>query len=526
MKETVIAIVGGGATAVSLVDALIREAKAAAVTPRLVIYLIESRRLRGRGLAYEDDLATNLLNTRAGFITPFPDRPGHFLAWLERNGAIWRHEFPDLTVEADTFAPRPLFGLYLECMLSELGGELLRLGGTLVPVGAEAIDIERTAEGRLVVATNTALTIRADRVVLSCGNLQAREHMELDGRRGFYASPYPVRRLVHEIPKDVAVAVIGARLSGIDATLGLLAAGHRGPLAMISRSGYLPSVRGTQGRYTPTVLTRETIERHLARRGALPLATIVGLVAEEIARAGGARLAEGAPLPALPPAPPADPLAFLEAEIAAAAGPRPWQAVLYATNGLVDTLWRALPDAERRLFLERHQAAWMAYRVSIPVENARRLLDAGRAGRLAFRSGRSRVCARADGGFDVAFEGSAAAERFDAVICAYGSSRDPRRLESRLVQNLLARGLVRPHRDGGLDVEPRTGLAIAADASVVPNLSVLGELTAGVHFFTSALEINARHAGVQARAIVGDLTQSSERGAVRASDLRIADIAV
>lgn len=509
MKEAVIAIVGGGATAISLLDALIREAKALPEQPRLVVYMIESRRLRGRGLAYDDDLASNLLNTRAGFITPFPDRPGHFHAWIVANGATWRHEFPHLTVDAGTFAPRPLFGLYLECMLSELGGELMRIGGTLIPVGAEAIDIERTPEGQLLVETDTALTIRADRVVLSCGNLQAREHDAMAARPGFYAAPYPIRRLVHEIPKEASVAVIGARLSAIDAALGLLGAGHRGPVAMVSRSGYLPSVRGTQGRYAPAILTRERIEQHVARHGVLPLRTLAGWIVDEVARAGGGRLPDDAPMP---PAPPADPLAFLEAEIAASAGPRPWQAVLYATNGLVDTIWRALPEAERRLFLERYQAAWMAYRVSIPVENAQRMLDAGRAGRLVFRSGPSRVAAQAEGGFAVTIGAGpeAAPERFDAVVCAYGSSRDPRRLDSRLVGNLLGRGLVRPHRYGGLDVDPQTGQAIAADGGPVPTLTVLGELTAGVHFFTSALEINARHAGVQAKGIIAAIAGAQQ----------------
>lgn len=504
MKETVIAVVGGGATAVSLIDSLVREAKTAPGCPRLVVYTIDNRRLRGRGLAYDDDVASNLLNTRAGFITPFPDRPGHFFTWLRENGAVWRHEFPDLVVEPETFVPRPLFGLYLECMLSALGGELLRIGGSLVSVGAEAIDIERTADGRFVVGTDTALTIRADHVVLSCGNLQVDEHEALAKRPGFHASPYPIRRMVHEIARDARVAVIGARLSAIDAIMGLFAAGHRGPIAMVSRSGYLPSVRGTQGRYAPTLLTRAHVEAHVLRHGGLSLATLVGWVEEEIARAGGGRLQAGTPIP---PRPPSDPLAFLESEIAQAQAPRPWQAVLYATNGIVDLLWRALPEAERLLFLDRFQAAWMAYRVSIPVENARRMLDAGREGRLGFRSGASHVAARGDGGFDVAIgEGpDARVERFDAVVCAYGSSRDPRRLASRLVQSLIARGLVRPHRHGGLDVATGSGAAIAADGSVVRNLSILGELTAGANFFTSALEINARHAAAAAKAVIASI---------------------
>ncbi len=79
-------------------------------------------------------------------------------------------------------------------------------------------------------------------------------------------------------------------------------------------------------------------------------------------------------------------------------------------------------------------------------------------------------------------------------------------MDSTLVRNLLRRGLARGHRHGGLDVEPDSGRVVDVLGRTSPNLSALGELTAGVHFFTSALEINARHAERQARAILGRLT--------------------
>lgn len=37
------------------------------------------------------------------------------------------------------------------------------------------------------------------------------------------------------------------------------------------------------------------------------------------------------------------------------------------------------------------------------------------------------------------------------------------------------------------------------------NLSILGELTAGANFFTSALEINARHAAAAAKAVIASI---------------------
>lgn len=492
MKSNVIAVVGGGASAVSFLDSLAREYRDTARRP-LTVFLVEKRRFTGRGLAYDADLSTNLLNTRAGYITPFPDKPGHFYGWLTTNRHQWEEDFPGLAVDEQTFVPRPLFGLYLEYMMSELSGRLAQLGINLVQLRAEVLDMHRTNDGDVILRTDTSLTIRADQVILSCGNLQSREYSALDAHPGFHSSPYPIKRLTRTIDKDAGVAILGARLSAIDIALGLAGAGHRGPMTMVSRSGYYPSVRGTQGRYVPRVLTLERIRQEVRKAGGrLALATLVGLAVEECAHAGCGDVSTLM----LPPAPPRDPLAWFEAEIAAAARPRPWQAVLYATNSFVDYAWQYLDEADKVLFLKHYQAAWMAYRVSIPVENAEKLVALAKAGRLRFANGTAEVATRAGGGFDVALSGPAgrAEHGFDAVIGAFGSPRDPALLDSRLVANLLGSGLARAHRHGGIDVDGDTNRLIDAHGWTVPNIRVIGELTSGVYFFTSVLEINARHA--------------------------------
>jgi uncharacterized NAD(P)/FAD-binding protein YdhS len=51
-----------------------------------------------------------------------------------------------------------------------------------------------------------------------------------------------------------------------------------------------------------------------------------------------------------------------------------------------------------------------------------------------------------------------------------------------------------PHKFGGIAVDTDSYCVIGADGKINSQLRAVGELTAGVFFFTSALDINARHA--------------------------------
>jgi uncharacterized NAD(P)/FAD-binding protein YdhS len=505
MKSNVVAIVGAGATAVSLIASLADAAELAPFYDGLTIFVIDKKRFLGRGLAYDLDLPSNLLNTRAGHITPFADKPGHFYRWLQENRKIWEDEFPGLVVERETFAPRPLFGLYLEHMMNEIAGRLAQLGVSLVPIRAEVTDILRASSNDLHVITDTALTIRADYAVLCCGNLASNEHAALRNYERFFVTPYPLQRVTKAIPRDAKVAIIGARLSAVDAALGLAASGHHGPLAMISRSGYFPTVRGTQGRYRPQVATLAKIEERVRCQGQLTLGDLFTIVVAEIRHAGG----DAPDFANLPPLPPADPLGFFEAEIAAAARPRLWQAVLYATNAFIDFAWQWLDPADKKKFLDNYLAAWLSYRVSIPVENAQRLVTIAKSGQLSSRSGAVSIVPNPSGGFKVKPAAADNEEEFDAVICAFGTPRKATDLASRLVQSLLDRGIARAQPFGGIDVVATTGNLIDGRGHAISNIWAIGELTNGVYLFTSVLEINARHAAHIAQDLVRQLSRSN-----------------
>jgi uncharacterized NAD(P)/FAD-binding protein YdhS len=483
----VITIVGGGATALSFLYnflGLIDAAKATATT----VYLVEKRGVFGAGAAYAPDAASNLLNTKTGFITPFHDRPGDFHAWLRANEAGWRLQFPDFVLDEHSYAPRPLFGMYLRKQMAGLVKQALEKNVRIIQVDAEVKDVAQVGAS-YVTRTDCSLSLTSDYVFLCCGTLPAKSRAPASP--AILAHPYPIEELPHKIARDARVAIAGARLSCIDAVIGLVERGHAGPIVIHSRSGHFPSVRGTQGRIVPQLLTAQHLRALGAAKGKLSLGELVQLVGAEIALQSGAG-AGAAPAGFTPPAPPADLGAYLRREIALADHPRIWQAVLYSTNAIIDQLWDVLSDADKQVFLEQHFSTFMSYRVSIPQENARKLLAYLESGQLRFQAGPFSV-ALDNAGKPTVTAADGTVQHYDAVINAVGSPRAISELDSDLLASLLKRGTVAEHRFGGIAIDPVTYQVIDAGGGRT-RLFALGELTTGTFFFTSALDINARHA--------------------------------
>src|SRR6202162_3042283 len=100
---TTIAIIGGGVSGTLTAFHLIRQR-----TPARVL-LIDQRPGFGLGLAYSTPSLRHLLNVPAGKISALPDQPDHFLNWLRENH--------DPTATEKTFAPRAVFGRYIQSLL-------------------------------------------------------------------------------------------------------------------------------------------------------------------------------------------------------------------------------------------------------------------------------------------------------------------------------------------------------------------------------------------------------------------------
>jgi uncharacterized NAD(P)/FAD-binding protein YdhS len=483
--KTSLVIVGCGATAISFLHRhldFVKNGEAQVKT----IYVFEQRDVFGCGSAYEPDIASNLLNTKTRFITPFPDRPGDFKNWLDLNKSKWQRAFPDFDAEPDSYAPRPLFGLYLVEQIRAIVRRAAAVDVRVVLLHAEVQDIISKDSG-LVVHTNCGLAISASKVFLFCGTL-AKKPGRLGGDPRIRERPYPLTEWLSAVQPNEDIGIVGARLSAIDTVIALMELGHRGKVRVHSRSGFFPAVRGTQGRIVTERLSVEAVNKLVAKKGLLELQDLANLFQEELALHDPRFLKQSLSLPT----PPSDIERYLEDEIKAASHPRPWQAVLYATNGFIESIWRALSADAQSEFMSKYFGMFMAYRVSIPIENAKRILSYLKDARLEFVAGKTDEPSSRDEG--IILRSQDKAYRYDRLIYAIGVPRNAEMLESVLLDNLFRRGMVTAHPMGGIQINAETYKVVSAVTQRQSEIYAVGELTVGQNFFTSALEINARHA--------------------------------
>jgi len=168
-----------------------------------------------------------------------------------------------------------------------------------------------------------------------------------------------------------------------------------------------------------------------------------------------------------------------------------------------------MPDEDKKRFLG-YSSWWMAYRVSIPIENALKIKSLVESGQLSIIKGELQSI-EYNGRFNlkVAKQSKRYFRGYDAVVVATGTPRDVTKFDNLLVQNIIQQGIGCVDPFGGLKVSAESGGLINQSGCVDDRITVLGELTSGAFFFTSALEINSRHSTQRAEYVLARLSQTS-----------------
>ncbi|MXX62216.1 MAG: hypothetical protein F4112_15555 [Holophagales bacterium] len=490
-----VAIIGGGASGVALAARIVEHLPAGLSTANLSIALFDARGCDG-GNAYAPDAPSNLMNTTCGAIDRVYGGSFGILEWAEENPGKWQPYVERADLEAGAYIPRPVVGLYLSDLLDHARRQAADRGFCLDLVVDEVIDISPPGDpdAEYVVHSRAGGDCKARYVYLAVGHLERCRTEDYQHQARYRHNPYPIAGLVEEIPERASVGVIGTRLTAIDVALGLAAAGHAGSIHCVSRRGRLPAVRADRGKYRFKELEREDLRRRLLRetRSKLRLSDIAAMLGREIEHAEGRHLSLGEIVHD-----DRSPIDYYEREIALAAGrARPWQAVLYATNRNIDLLWHHLHEDDRQLLMSEWLNDWLTYRASIPRENAERVLAMMKSGQLTVQGGARKFEYDSEAGSFRIQLASGGPLQVEYLVSATGFANRIEQADSRLMKNLLSRGLVVPHRYGGVDcvfetgqVRPRAGAAAGES-----RIFALGPLTSGVYFFTTALEIIARQA--------------------------------
>ncbi len=369
-----VAIIGGGAS--GLLTAIQILSQSRRLGPR--VYLIERQDTFGFGAAYSTTDPSHLLNTRAGNMSGFPDRPDHFIDWLRANS-----EDGAASVSTTSFVSRQTYGRYLRSLLHDAVTGAAAAGRFYI-VPDEAVSIRAIPGGRFCIRLALGKDLEADCAVLAIGN-PAPDPPDV-GDNGVLASPPyiadPWSCGISSIASNEGrILVLGTGLTMVDAVLSLAREGHRGPMIAMSRRGLIP------------------------RRHALT-----------------------AP-PDPPPAPPvlmsnivADLRSVRRTVRRQALSGRDWREIIDTLRPVTAAYWRSLPRPEQQRFLRHLRAWWEVYRHRLAPEVADKLDALVNGGKLEIVRGRLKSL-------------SLSGRRAAPGVCYLDASRDRREQANFCVEN-------------------------------------------------------------------------------------------
>ncbi|WP_433003652.1 FAD/NAD(P)-binding protein [Kribbella sp. CA-294648] len=438
-----IGIIGAGAAGVSLLDALAQQVDR---TKAGSIAVFEGAPSLWRGRAYQPDLDAVRVNAPPVLMSVRHQDPQHYQRWV-----AGRDEYLDPLLGAP-IVPRAVYGDYLEATATA-AIEQLREHGWRVEV------VRDWATGVSPLRAAGGATYQADQVVLSVGGGRPTDHYGLAGSPGFVQDPYPLETTLAGIRTDSHVAVIGSGLTAIDIVAGLTAAGHTGPITLLSRRGVLPEVQQRPVKLDFRHLRRETLPSTFRE--------LVSLLEAELAECGQKLTPLADEVLARE-----DPVERLRRQLDQVDGPHLGRRMLTAAiHMLGSTAWqRLLPGDREFLYAEHFRTINSLASPMVPL-NALILLRGIDAGQVRLAGG-LRSIEPAAGGFRIA---GSEVLRADVVVNAVNPPVHAIPTETeKLVGSLVATDTVSLPRTGGLS--PRSA-----------HIHLLGGISAGTSFVVPSL---------------------------------------
>jgi len=450
----VIVVIGSGPTGTAVARTLL---------PRLgpgARYVVVDRDPFGEHLAFGTAEPNHLTNTRATMMSLDVGDTGEFGRWLTARSA---DDLPGFSLE---FPQRALFGNYAREVFDEAVAAARRAGVLVEVVRDEVVEIRRGRDEGWQVVSGSGAMIDADRVVLCTGMVPPSDPFPvLLGHPWYVSDPWRIP----DLPAAASVAVLGSRLTAIDAAMTLRTRGHLGPITLASRTGWLPRIRGPET--TAPVAAIEGCLGAAYQTGTLRLADFGRAIIADIEAASSdipdwSSLRErGVTTRAML----ADELAEL-----AAGRDRGWQSVINSGAQLLLPAWQLLEKSGRAEFFAEWLTLLLVHAAPIPPATAERIVAAMDAGQLGVIGGVRKV--ETDGDRFV-LETDDETYVADVVVNATGPGADIGSLRTEpLIRSLLDGGTASHHRMGGLRADPSTFELLDSSGNPSRGIHAVGDL--------------------------------------------------
>jgi uncharacterized NAD(P)/FAD-binding protein YdhS len=457
-----IAVIGGGPTAVALLESLIRSRNTIGSDVSLNVTVFDPSPHPWCGHSFAPDRPEALTNNYTTDMSVRHWQPEHVDIWFKASGNA---EFA-----GNNFAPRSLIGQYFKESAQEAASRVEDFAFVREQVTGLTVVGDRVR----LYTQNKGYTF--DYAILSVGRSANFDPYGLEGQENFCIQPYPLKDALAGVDPDEHIGIIGSGLTAVDLAMALKADKHRGRITLLSRHGLLPAVRPPSFKYELQHFTVGAIEGIVAAKGLLSLEDLVYLVHKELDHACTAR--ESLTEELFPIRYGIDRLRHQLMHIDD--GKIAYSIAIKMLIALQDAWYFLIPEDKVRV--ASFGQIYNSLCCPMPRHRAAQILALADAGQLDVVRGLRSVAKYARGQF-VAIAADRSADRselyFDRVFSAGSNGNAPDPMAAPLVNSLLQSGHGRAHPFLGLDVERTTSRLLDAHNCPQPRLYAVGTMTSG-----------------------------------------------
>jgi uncharacterized NAD(P)/FAD-binding protein YdhS len=469
----IISIVGGGATGITILRHLAGLAASGQHQGTISgIQLFDKSGFDG-GMAYRTQSDRHLLNMKPSTMSIRPGDAEEFLRWLRARG---------LSCHGNGHLPRMVYRDYLDAGREAAIAQCRSVGVPVDVEHAEVVGMRFSSDRNVLLTTDRNITHISSVLILCTGHNAPEDHYGLARSPNYIRDPYAPSSFADR--DDIEVGILGSGLSAVDTATALARTHGAVRMTCFSRSGLFPTVQPVTIPAVPSDF-RYGLHRYVVSRERIGADAFAGRLSELLLETTGIRCdlscrdVES------------DALADLEHNIAQAETGRPSvYSYLVSIINVVCDAWNRMNVAEKTRFMNVYNSGWLRNRSAMPMENAIRIRDLLRSGRLSAHA-RLRDVADIGGRFRATFRDGNTRD-VDHVIDATGPSY---RLDtSPLYQDMQRQGLVALHPLGGVRCDYDDGRVHDRHGIPYPNVYAVGAPTKGTHFYAAAVDINMHRA--------------------------------